>query len=69
MKNYPIILKVYNSTSYRNEVEIQVYEKAYPILKEFLPQIYYIEKKELKPGYSWSLSSKYAARLLSPQNI
>lgn len=45
MKNYPIILKVYNSTSYRNEVEIQVYQRAYPILKEFLPQIYYIEKK------------------------
>ncbi|KZD29446.1 phosphotransferase [Bacillus cereus] len=45
MKNYPIILKVYNSTSYRNEVEIQVYKRAYPILKEFLPQIYYIEKK------------------------
>ncbi len=45
MKTYPIILKVYNSTSYRNEVEIQVYQRAYPILKEFLPQIYYTEKK------------------------
>ncbi|TYR80642.1 phosphotransferase [Priestia megaterium] len=40
---YPIIFKIYNSTNYKNEVEINIYKKAYPILKEFLPQIYLIE--------------------------
>ena len=42
--HYPIILKIYHSTNYKNEVEINVYQRAYPILKEFLPQIYHVEK-------------------------
>ncbi|MGG2065159.1 phosphotransferase [Bacillus sp. S14(2024)] len=41
---YPIILKVYNSSDYKNEVEINIYDRAYPILKEFLPEIYLIEQ-------------------------
>lgn len=45
IKNEFIILKVYNSANYKNEIEIQVYQRAYSILKEFLPQIYHIEKK------------------------
>ncbi|MDZ3952433.1 aminoglycoside phosphotransferase family protein [Bacillus thuringiensis] len=45
MRYYPIILKVYNSTNYKNKIEIQLYQRASPILKEFLPQIYHIEKK------------------------
>lgn len=40
---HPIIFKVYNSKAYKNEVEINIYKKAYPILKEFLPHIYLIE--------------------------
>ncbi|MFU7592290.1 phosphotransferase (plasmid) [Priestia megaterium] len=40
---HPIIFKVYNSKAYKNEVEINIYKKAYPILKEFLPRIYLIE--------------------------
>ncbi|MED5247656.1 MULTISPECIES: ecdysteroid 22-kinase family protein [Priestia] len=40
---YPIIFKVYNSTAYKNEVEITIYKKSYPILKEFLPRIYLVE--------------------------
>ncbi|MED4045126.1 phosphotransferase [Priestia aryabhattai] len=40
---YPIIFKVYNSTAYKNEVEINIYKKSYPILKEFLPRIYLVE--------------------------
>ncbi|ENQ3106346.1 phosphotransferase [Bacillus cereus] len=42
--NVPIVLKVYNSTDYKNEVEINIYDTAYPVLKEFLPEIYHIEK-------------------------
>ncbi|MGG2091651.1 phosphotransferase [Bacillus sp. S13(2024)] len=41
---YPIILKIYNSADYKNEVEINIYDRAYPILKEFLPEIYLIEQ-------------------------
>ncbi|MEH7015157.1 phosphotransferase [Bacillus sp. JJ63] len=41
---YPIILKIYNSADYKNEVEINIYDRAYPILKEFLPEIYHIEQ-------------------------
>jgi thiamine kinase-like enzyme len=40
---YPVIFKIYNSTAYKNEVEINIYKKAYTILKEFLPRIYLIE--------------------------
>ncbi|RFT66530.1 hypothetical protein D0U04_13545 [Bacillus clarus] len=46
MTAYPIVLKIYNETHYKNEVEINIYDKAYHILKEFLPQIYYIEKNK-----------------------
>lgn len=41
---YPIILKIYNSADYKNEVEINIYDRAYPIMKEFLPEIYLIEQ-------------------------
>ncbi|MEI4828673.1 phosphotransferase [Bacillus sp. FJAT-53711] len=41
---YPIILKIYNSGDYKNEIEINIYDRAYPILKEFLPEIYLIEQ-------------------------
>lgn len=41
---FPIIFKIYHSTKYKNEVEINVYSHAYPFLKEFLPEIYLIEK-------------------------
>ncbi|WP_459500176.1 phosphotransferase [Bacillus sp. C1] len=44
--DYPVILKIYHSDHYKNEVEIKVYDKAYHILKEFLPRIYYIEKNK-----------------------
>ncbi|MFP7159757.1 phosphotransferase [Priestia aryabhattai] len=43
---HPIIFKVYNSKAYKNEVEINIYKKAYPILKEFSPHIYLIETVE-----------------------
>ncbi|MEI4801956.1 phosphotransferase [Bacillus sp. FJAT-51639] len=41
---YPIVLKIYNSADYKNEIEINMYDRAYPILKEFLPEIYHIEQ-------------------------
>nr|WP_081085316.1 phosphotransferase [Priestia megaterium] len=41
---YPLIFKIYNSTAYKNEVEINIYKKAYPILKDFLPRIYLMER-------------------------
>lgn len=40
----PIILKIYNSADYKNEIEINMYGRAYPKLKEFLPKIYHIEE-------------------------
>ncbi|MFE8700541.1 hypothetical protein ACFYKX_07950 [Cytobacillus sp. FJAT-54145] len=42
---FPIIFKIYNSTNYKNEVEINLYHKAYPVMREFLPKIYLIEEK------------------------
>lgn len=42
---FPIIFKIYHSTKYKNEVEINVYSQAYPFLKEFLPEIYLMEKQ------------------------
>jgi hypothetical protein len=45
-----IILKIYHSVTVRNEIEINVYAKAYSILKEFLPPIYLIEKNG---GETW----------------
>ncbi|MEW8972215.1 MAG: hypothetical protein AB2411_16415, partial [Mesobacillus sp.] len=42
--SFPIIFKIYHSTKYKNEVEINIYGKSYPFLKEFLPEIYLIEK-------------------------
>ncbi|UII58255.1 ecdysteroid 22-kinase family protein (plasmid) [Cytobacillus spongiae] len=41
---YPIIFKIYHSTKYKNEIEINVYSQAYPVLKDFLPEIYLMEK-------------------------
>ncbi|WP_041088719.1 oxidoreductase family protein [Jeotgalibacillus soli] len=45
---YPIIFKIYNSSSYKNNVEINVYKKASSILREFLPQIYLIEENTIE---------------------
>nr|WP_020062095.1 aminoglycoside phosphotransferase family protein [Bacillus sp. 123MFChir2] len=42
--SYPIILKIYNSADYKNEIEINIYDRVYPMLKEFLPEIYHIEQ-------------------------
>jgi thiamine kinase-like enzyme len=42
--SFPIIFKIYHSTKYKNEVEINVYGRAYPFLKEFLPEIYLMAK-------------------------
>ena len=47
---YPIIFKVYSSTTQKNEVEINIYKKLHPLLKEFLPQIYLIERN---PNEDW----------------
>ncbi|SFK03097.1 Ecdysteroid kinase [Halobacillus dabanensis] len=43
--SFPIIFKIYHSSKYKNEVEINIYSKAYPLLKEFLPEIYLMEKQ------------------------
>jgi thiamine kinase-like enzyme len=39
----PVILKIYHSVTARNEIEINLYTKAYSVLKEFLPPIYLVE--------------------------
>ncbi|KAB2460518.1 phosphotransferase [Bacillus sp. CH126_4D] len=44
MKYFPIILKIYNGTHRKNEVEIKMYENPSRKLKEFLPRIYHIER-------------------------
>jgi thiamine kinase-like enzyme len=41
--NYPIIFKIFKSTTHKNEIEIGIYSKAYSFLQEFLPKIYLIE--------------------------
>ncbi|WP_027955588.1 phosphotransferase [Halobacillus kuroshimensis] len=43
-RTFPTIFKIYHSTKYKNEIEINIYSRAYPFLKEFLPNIYLVEK-------------------------
>lgn len=43
-QSYPIILKIYNSPDkHKNEVELKMYQNAYPVLSPFMPEIYLME--------------------------
>ncbi|MEI5909330.1 hypothetical protein WAK64_19975 [Bacillus spongiae] len=50
--NYPIIFKIYSSTNYKNEIEINLYTKAYPFLESFLPKIHVVESF-INGGETW----------------
>ncbi|GGE72071.1 hypothetical protein GCM10007140_22510 [Priestia taiwanensis] len=41
-----VILKVYHSVTARNEIEINLYMRAYSVLQEFLPPIYLVEQNK-----------------------
>lgn len=41
---YSIILKIYDAANTRSDIEINIYNSAYPVLQEFLPDIYLIER-------------------------
>ncbi|OZM58750.1 hypothetical protein CIB95_01865 [Lottiidibacillus patelloidae] len=41
---FPIIFKIYNANSYKNDIEVNMYNKAYRALYDFLPEIYLIEE-------------------------
>jgi hypothetical protein len=40
---FPIIFKIYKTRNYKNDIEINMYDKAKDALSEFLPDIYLIE--------------------------
>jgi thiamine kinase-like enzyme len=40
---YPMFLKIYVDSYRSNQVEINLYTKAYPFLQDFLPMIYHVE--------------------------
>lgn len=42
---HQIILKIYDAANIRSEIEINIYDSAYHVMKEFLPRIYHIERK------------------------
>ncbi|WP_335871206.1 phosphotransferase [Bacillus sp. 2205SS5-2] len=42
-KNTPMIFKMYHAAKYKNEIEVNMYNRAHSFLKEFLPAIYLIE--------------------------
>ncbi|MGZ4122940.1 MAG: phosphotransferase [Tumebacillaceae bacterium] len=45
---YPMFLKIYADSYPSNQVEINIYTKAYPFLHEFLPMIYHVEPQATK---------------------
>src|SRR4051812_8995470 len=45
-QSYPIILKIYTSADkHKNQIELNMYRHAYHILRDFMPQIYFIQPK------------------------